>query len=156
MFSTIQPLSLLLQWVIVCCGKKMGGGMRNKRKQASGFRSRAPTEVDKSVGQNIRTFRNERQMTLSELADELGISHQQLQKYETGTNRISASMIVDLVQVLSDLIEELFRGIGAATTQKDSPLEKARQACRVWIDRTNSAEKLQQMARVLKALSGKE
>jgi len=118
--------------------------MRNKRKQASGFRSRAPTEVDKSVGQNIRTFRNERQMTLSELADELGISHQQLQKYET------------LVQVLNIPIEELFRGIGAATTQKDSPLEKARQACRVWIDRTNSAEKLQQMARVLKALSGKE
>ncbi|MDR4473892.1 MAG: helix-turn-helix domain-containing protein [Nitrospira sp.] len=95
-------------------------------------------------------------MTLSELADELGISHQQLQKYETGTNRISASMIVDLVQVLNIPIEELFRGIGTATAQNRSPVEKARQACRVWIDRTNSAETLQQMARVLKALSGKE
>tara|TARA_R110001606_G_scaffold52504_1_gene130218 strand:- start:710 stop:1102 length:393 start_codon:yes stop_codon:yes gene_type:complete len=130
--------------------------MSKKRKQASGFRSRAPTEVDKRVGRNIREIRNERFLTLAELAERLGISHQQLQKYETGTNRISASMIVDLVEVLNVPIEELFRGIHSDGVPKNSPLEKARQACRVWIDRTNSTEKLRQMALVLKALSGKE
>lgn len=132
------------------------GGMNKKRKQASGFRSRAPTEVDKRVGRNIRAFRNERDLTLAELAERLGISHQQLQKYETGTNRISASMVVDLVEVLNIPIEDLFKGIQPEDRTKNTPVEKARQACRVWIDRTESAEMLKQMARVLKALSGKE
>lgn len=129
--------------------------MNKKRKQVSGFRSRAPTEVDKRVGRNIRTLRQARHMTLSELATALGISHQQLQKYETGTNRISASMIVDLVEVLNVAIEDLFKGI-RAEAEKHSPLEKARRACRVWIDRADSTEKLDQMARVLRALSSKE
>lgn len=129
--------------------------MNKKRKQVSGFRSRAPTEVDKRVGRNIRTLRQARHMTLSELATALGISHQQLQKYETGTNRISASMIVDLVDVLNVAIEDLFQGI-RSEAQKDSPLEKARRACRIWIDKADSADQLKQMARVLKALSAKE
>ena len=54
--------------------------------------SRAPTAVDQMVGEKIRKLRLDRNLTLAELGSELGISHQQLQKYETGTNRLSAAV----------------------------------------------------------------
>ncbi|HAE26612.1 MAG TPA: hypothetical protein DCG58_05585 [Hyphomonas adhaerens] len=155
MIPTIRHLSLFERAGGGITQEEGEGGMNKKRKQVSGFRSRAPTEVDKRVGCNIRALRQAGDMTLSELAEALGISHQQLQKYETGTNRISASMIVDLINVLNVDIEDLFQGVRSEVA-KDSPLEKARRACRVWINRADSAEKLKQMARVLKALSGKE
>ena len=55
--------------------------------------SRSPTRIDQMVGEKIRELRTTQNFTLSELGLELGISHQQLQKYETGTNRLSAGML---------------------------------------------------------------
>ncbi|MBK8199194.1 MAG: helix-turn-helix transcriptional regulator [Acidobacteria bacterium] len=70
--------------------------------------SRSPTEIDKQVGRNIRTLRTEADMTLDEMGDALGISHQQLQKYETGTNRLSAGMLAAVARVLRVPIQSLF------------------------------------------------
>ncbi len=70
--------------------------------------SRSPTEIDKQVGRNIRTLRTEADMTLDEMGAALGISHQQLQKYETGTNRLSAGMLANVARVLRVKIGDLF------------------------------------------------
>jgi transcriptional regulator with XRE-family HTH domain len=70
--------------------------------------SRSPTETDIQVGRNIRTLRIEAGLTLSELGEALGISHQQLQKYETGTNRLSAGMLAAVARVLRVPIQSLF------------------------------------------------
>lgn len=72
--------------------------------------TRAPTDMDILFGQTIRRERIARNMTLSELGAALGISHQQLQKYETGTNRVSVGMIVKLSDVLQLPVESLFVG----------------------------------------------
>lgn len=70
--------------------------------------ARAPTDMDILFGQTIRRERIARNMTLSELGAALGISHQQLQKYETGSNRVSVGMIVKLSDALQLPVESLF------------------------------------------------
>lgn len=119
--------------------------------------SRAPTDIDRIVGDNVRKLRRERSQTLAELGDALGISHQQLQKYETGANRISAGMMSNLTDILGIQINDLFempedlkrRSAKAGSAKSD----KLRRQCHFIIDQTGSVKALQNMARVLKALS---
>lgn len=56
--------------------------------------------VDIAVGQHIRLLRYKQQITQQDLAAKLNISFQQLQKYEKGQNRVSASRLVDIAQAL--------------------------------------------------------
>nr|WP_321358921.1 helix-turn-helix transcriptional regulator [uncultured Hyphomonas sp.] len=123
---------------------------RSRRKAQT---SRSPTEIDRAVGVNIRKLRTERNLTLAELGDALGISHQQLQKYETGTNRLSAGMLAKVSDVLGGSIPEFFEQETDAGSGKMSALEQARKDCLVWVNRTKSLAKLEEMAKVLKALS---
>ena len=129
--------------------------MAQKRPPGTGRRSRAPTEVDKRVGENIRVRRKELNMTISELAERVKVTHQQFQKYETGQNRISASMLLDITQVLHISIDDLFYGTGHQKDKAPDALEMARRECRMWVDRAHTVEALNRMASVLKAMSGK-
>lgn len=52
-----------------------------------------PAEIDRVVGQNIRDIRRARKRSQADLAEFLGISFQQVQKYESGRNRVSASSL---------------------------------------------------------------
>ena len=124
--------------------------MATRTRQAA---SRAPTAVDQMVGEKIRRLRLERNMTLAELGNELGISHQQLQKYETGTNRLSAGMLSNVAEVLHIPIASLFEDETLSKEDMADPCRKPRAECHSWVDRAQSPEKLATMARVLKALS---
>lgn len=118
--------------------------------------SRAPTEIDRLVGANVRRVRIERNQTLADLAGALGISHQQLQKYETGTNRLSAGMLCNVAEVLGVTIEFLFRSEEAtASAGRKNPLDDLRSEGNYWLGRTRSEQTLRQMVQVLKALSTK-
>lgn len=57
-------------------------------------------ERNKEIGSRIRQARNFKNKSLNSLAEKLGVSYQQLQKYEKGINRISASMLLEVSQVL--------------------------------------------------------
>lgn len=57
-------------------------------------------ELDRSIGDRIKTARLRRQMTLAALAAELGLTYQQIHKYETGRNRISASTLFKVADCL--------------------------------------------------------
>lgn len=61
---------------------------------------RAPSEIDLRVGTRLREERHARGMTLEGLAGRIGMSHQQLQKYERGTNRISAGTLYEVAILL--------------------------------------------------------
>jgi transcriptional regulator with XRE-family HTH domain len=52
-----------------------------------------PNALDMHVGNRLRARRLERKMSQEELARRLGVTHRQLQKYEAGLNRISASRL---------------------------------------------------------------
>jgi transcriptional regulator with XRE-family HTH domain len=69
------------------------------------------TEVDIHVGERLRQRRMLRGLSLTQLAKSLRVSYQQLQKYETGGNRISASRLYELAQLLDIPIVWFFEGI---------------------------------------------
>ena len=57
-------------------------------------------KVDDQVGRQIRKRRNLLGLTQEQLADALGISYQQVQKYETATNRVSAGRLFEIAAKL--------------------------------------------------------
>jgi len=56
--------------------------------------------VDGRIGKVLRTLRRQRRLSQTALAAHMGVSYQQLQKYELGTNRIAASRLVMAAQAL--------------------------------------------------------
>lgn len=65
-------------------------------------------EIDIFVGQRIREARKQAGITLKELSAVLGIRFQQLQKYETGANRVSASRLWDIAEALEKPVSKFF------------------------------------------------
>ena len=61
---------------------------------------RGPDAVDKLVGRNIRVLRLAKGLSQTELADALGITFQQVQKYEKGTNRVGSGRLLKISGVL--------------------------------------------------------
>ena len=57
-------------------------------------------QVDLHVGSRVRSLRLQKRMSQTELADQLGITFQQVQKYEKGTNRISSSLLQQIDDIL--------------------------------------------------------
>ncbi len=70
-----------------------------------------PHPVDTHVGRRMRQQRELRGLTQVELARQLGLSFQQVQKYETGANRISASKMWQLCEVLDMTPGYFFEGL---------------------------------------------
>ncbi len=67
--------------------------------------------VDAHVGKRIRHRRWMVGMTQQQLADKVGIKFQQIQKYETGMNRVSASRLWDVADALGVQISFFFEGL---------------------------------------------
>jgi transcriptional regulator with XRE-family HTH domain len=74
--------------------------------------------VDAHVGKRIRHRRWMVGMTQQQLADKVGIKFQQIQKYETGMNRVSASRLWDIAEALDVTIAFFFEGLGDAATAR--------------------------------------
>ena len=67
--------------------------------------------VDVHVGQRVRQRRWMVGMTQQQLGDKVGIKFQQIQKYETGTNRISASRMWDIAAAMEVPVSFFFEGL---------------------------------------------
>ena len=74
-----------------------------------------PHPVDLHVGSVIRARRKALGMTQQELARAIGLTFQQVQKYERGVNRISASKLYDTAVALKTPIHMFFRGVDSPT-----------------------------------------
>lgn len=75
-------------------------------------REGAPHPVDLHVGLRVRAARQQAGLSLTRLAGRVGIAFQQLQKYESGANRISASMLFDLARALKVPVASFYEGLG--------------------------------------------
>lgn len=81
-----------------------------------------PHRVDIHVGQKLRQRRWLVGMTQQELAAMVGIKFQQIQKYETGANRVSASRLWDIAEALNVTAAHFFEGMeDAADTKIENP-----------------------------------
>jgi transcriptional regulator with XRE-family HTH domain len=90
---------------------------RNLARRRRGGRIRAidgPDPIDLSVGEAVRTRRITLGMSQTALAESIGVTFQQLQKYETGANRISASVLYRLSKVLGTPVMGFFAAVSGA------------------------------------------
>ncbi len=78
--------------------------------------------IDAHVGARIRQRRNELGISLWTLSRTLGVSMQQVQKYELGVNRVSASRLYDIGQALHAPILYFFDGLEGAPSSGDTPI----------------------------------
>lgn len=68
-------------------------------------------EAYRQIGQNIKTLRQRAGMTQDDMAKLLGVTFQQVQKYETGKNRIPALSILMLQQALGTSLSGFFEHV---------------------------------------------
>lgn len=73
---------------------------------------RGPNPIDVHVGSRIRLRRQLMKMSQEKLGDELGVTFQQVQKYERGANRVGASRLYRLSRVLEVPVQFFFEGLG--------------------------------------------
>jgi transcriptional regulator with XRE-family HTH domain len=69
-----------------------------------------PNPIDVHVGERIRMWRTERKISRITLGEAIGLTLQQIQKYEKGTNRIGASRLQQICTVLEIPVSFLFEG----------------------------------------------
>lgn len=86
--------------------------------------------VDIHVGKRVRHRRWMIGMTQQQLADKVGIKFQQIQKYETGMNRVSASRLWDIAETLGVEISFFFEGLseGASPAPAQADMMAAKEA----------------------------
>ena len=75
---------------------------------------KAPNPIDKHVGSRVRMRRMMLGMSQEKLGDALNLTFQQVQKYEKGTNRIGASRLQHIAQILQVPVSFFFEGGPAA------------------------------------------
>ena len=106
--------------------------MAIRPRKPKGRRSQNEIETDKHIGQRLRERRMVMGLSQSALANGLGISFQQLQKYETGFNRIGAGRLHGCAELLGVRAEYFFEGLEGSTggtpdeTRSNEALELAR------------------------------
>src|SRR5262245_39728686 len=71
---------------------------------------KAPNPIDKHVGSRVRMQRMMVGMSQEKLGNALGLTFQQVQKYEKGTNRIGASRVQQISQILQVPVAYFFEG----------------------------------------------
>jgi transcriptional regulator with XRE-family HTH domain len=78
--------------------------------------------TDKHVGQRLRMRRLMLDMSQTNVADALGLTFQQVQKYEKGANRIGASRLQHISQILQVPVEFFFEGVPHERGQHHAPI----------------------------------
>ena len=81
--------------------------------------------VDAHVGKRIRQRRWQLGMTQQQLADAVGIKFQQIQKYETGVNRVSASRMWEIAGTMSVPVSYFFEGLDSEAGATDATARTA-------------------------------
>jgi len=84
-----------------------------------------PNPVDLHVGARLRARRKELGISQSDLAESVGLTFQQIQKYERGTNRISASKLHQFAEHMNVPIAYFYDGLPVAETDIESVSERS-------------------------------
>jgi transcriptional regulator with XRE-family HTH domain len=98
--------------------------IKNKKTSAL-IEKNEPNPVDKHVGARIRLRRNILHLTQQKLADLLGLTFQQVQKYEKGLNRVGASRLWDISRVLEVSMDFFFEDMDNEVATQSPRMLKA-------------------------------
>lgn len=97
-------------------------GIEMEGKMPKGLRHARTKELDAVIGQNIRNIRTRNGLTQETLGVALGITFQQIQKYERGLNRVSAAALVHFQSVLGCELKDFFAGIDIDGVKNEAPV----------------------------------
>ncbi len=92
--------------------------MTQRKSARTSLRQPREVEIDAHVGSRILERREHLGLSQADLASGLGVTFQQLQKFETGVNRISVGKLYQCAQILNSGIEYFFVGLPATSTRK--------------------------------------
>ena len=96
---------------VVTGTKAAQSGPMTGRKVLNESGTKEPQEVDRHVGSRVRMQRMAIGMSQEKLGDACGITFQQIQKYEKGTNRMGASRLHQIARVLQVPVEFFYEGV---------------------------------------------
>lgn len=83
---------------------------------------RGATDIDKVVGQRIRQLRMQSGMSQDALAQKLGLSFQQIQKYEKGVNRCATDRLIIIAKALGTTVPDII-GLGQNIATPETPFD---------------------------------
>ena len=84
-----------------------------------------PHPVDTALGRRIRERRTTMGISQTKLAEAIGITFQQVQKYERGANRVSASALFEIAAALKTSPAKLFDGLGRKSASSVSKTDRS-------------------------------
>jgi transcriptional regulator with XRE-family HTH domain len=87
------------------------------------MKTRSSTAIDKHVGARLRTRRMMLKMSQTALGEALGVTFQQVQKYEKGVNRIGAGRLQEIAGILQVPIVYFFEGAPTSTRHSERSKE---------------------------------
>lgn len=90
--------------------------MKSRNRGRPAGRGGGPDPIDTHVGKRIKLRRTMLRISQEQLAGDVGVTFQQVQKYESGHNRVSASRLYDISLVLNCHISYFFEDINSETT----------------------------------------
>ena len=83
---------------------------------------RSPDFKDKILGSRMKAYREIAGISQSELGDAVGVTFQQIQKYEHGTNKISVVRLLEICEALKVSITNVLNGLSDETLDHATPL----------------------------------
>lgn len=87
--------------------------------------TRDPTDIDRIVSERIFSRRVELEMSQPELADRVGVTFQQVQKYENGKNRVSAGRLYEIARALGVTIQYFYEAAPRLSQARRGVAEEA-------------------------------
>ena len=78
--------------------------------------------IDEEIGRRIRALRWSRGLSLEQVGERIGVGYQQIQKYEAGANRLSASRLFQLAQVFDVPVGSFFETVRRAADEPGEDL----------------------------------
>jgi transcriptional regulator with XRE-family HTH domain len=81
-------------------------------------------EIDAQIGQRVRSRRLQAKVSQADLGEALGVTFQQIQKYESGANRIGSGRLLKIAQVLNCNVAEFYHSINENRTTASTPFSE--------------------------------
>lgn len=86
-------------------------------------KARSASARDRTIGANMRRERLARDLSQTTIAEALGVTFQQVQKYEKGTNRVAAVTLIDIASAIGCSLADLLAGLNEAVAREEGYAE---------------------------------